>query len=128
MDDCDPMFRFPVVLASLGLAINLALWSVPITLGAAALPHVVLSDIPVVSAAIGGTTATDSDPRGIRDALVALLGAEIDALHVANVALQPNPPSDLGAQATRAGHRVDDAAVAYLEVVKSILDGLPNHR
>lgn len=122
------MLRFPLVMATIGLAIQCVLWSVPATLGAATLPHQLASDIPGLGTLLSANHSDTSARVGVRDALVGLIGAEVDALQVAQIALRPNAPADLGLRASRAGEQVQDSALTYVRVVESILDSLPNHR
>ncbi|GAC1319312.1 MAG: hypothetical protein NVSMB2_14550 [Chloroflexota bacterium] len=122
------MLRFPLLLATVGVAIQCVLWSVPATLAVAALPHTIAADVPGIGSLLNAPRADSSARVGIRDALVGLIGAEVDALQVAGIALQPNPPAELGVRADRSGAQVQDAALTYARVVKSILDSLPNHQ
>src|SRR5260221_5945826 len=95
-----PVMRGTLVLASLGLAFNVLLWSVPLFVGAAALPHALFPDsAPTLARALETAESTAKPTPSLQDALLQLFGAESEALHVAGVGLQPDPPSDLAAHA-----------------------------
>lgn len=122
------MFRFPLLIATVGLAIQCVLWSAPATPGATGLSHQLVADVPGVGTLLSATRVDISARVGIRDALTGLIGAEVDALQVAGAALHPGPPADLAMRATRAGDQLHDAGLAYVRVIEPILDSLPNHQ
>src|SRR6266545_2481886 len=101
--------RGTLAMASSGLAFNFVLWTVPVLVGAAALPHALFPDhTPTLAQALDSVERTAGPTPSLPDALVQLIGAESEAMHVAGVALQPNPPANLAQQANRAGGRVNE--------------------
>jgi hypothetical protein len=117
------MLRFPLVLAALGLAIEIMLWSLPGLAAAAGVPRLVDQQraIPPYSSPQRAQETWPSDvPLPL--ALMALIGAEAQALHVAAEGLQQPPSDDLSQQATHAGLRVASAARTYAASVQSALE------
>ena len=87
------MSRLFLLCATFGLAFSRALWSVP----------------SVVAA----------QPSSVHDALVGLIGAEVDAMLIASLAIeQPRTPR-LGERATAASARVLDAVHDYVTAVQA---------
>ena len=99
-------------MATLRLALNLALWSVPPLVGTSALAHFVAPDtVPPLPEVLAAAEPTAGPVPSLPDALIQLIGAESEALEVAWTALQPGPtPDDLATRANHAAARVLDAA------------------
>jgi hypothetical protein len=117
-----PMFRLPLLLAGFGLAIEVMLWSLPGLAAASGLPRPVGQEraIPLYTSLQRAQDELPSDAP-FPSALVALLSAEAEALHVAAEGLRQPPPEDLSAQATHAGLRVESAVRTYAGSVRSVL-------
>ena len=120
------MLRASTLLAALGLALNVMLWSVPGLVAASALPHAVLPEsAPTLPSLLASAERAAGPTPGVPDALVQLIGAEAEALQVAGAALRQPAPADLGPTASAAGARVLDAASRYVRSAQGTLDGLP---
>jgi hypothetical protein len=118
------MLKGALTLASLGLAFNVILWSVPGMVAASALPHALFPEaMPALSQALASAEGRTGATVSLPDALLQLIGAESEALEVANAALQPGtPPADLSARANAAGARVLDAAYVYVHSAQAVLN------
>src|SRR4051794_20757473 len=102
--------RASLVVASFGLAVNFILWTVPIVVGAATLPHDFFPEsAPALADTLRHAEHTSGAPPSLPAALVQLTGAEPAALPAAGRALQQPLPADIGPQADRAGNHVKDA-------------------
>ena len=87
------MVRVTVLLATLGLAINVILWSVPGLVAARGMARVASPDLaPNLAEALRAARAEAGPTPSLKDALIGLLGAEAEALEVAGAAIQ-NPRS-----------------------------------
>ena len=110
-------------MASLGLALNLMLWSVPALVGASAVPHLVL---PNTAPTLAETLAAVENKSGVTpslpEALVQLIGAEAEALQVAGQGLQQPLPDDLAAKANHAGVRVLQAVTTYVRSANAVFN------
>jgi hypothetical protein len=103
-----------MVLATLGLAMNVMLWSMPGLVAASALPHALFPDsAPTLASLLASAESGAGQSPGLADALVQLIGAEAEALQVAGAALRQPAPADLGPSANAAGARVLSAVNAY---------------
>jgi hypothetical protein len=113
-------------MATLGLAINFVLWSIPVVVGATALPHALFPDsTPTLAqalATLSPSAPTASPALSLSDALLQLVGAESEAMHVAGAALQQPLPADIGPQADHAGVRVQDALETYLRAAQNVVE------
>jgi hypothetical protein len=89
-----------MVLATLGLALNVLLWSVP-------------GFVAASGAAQSAHRGPNSRPS-VPVAMVGLLGAELDAVRVAGVAIENPRSPHLGETADRAGGRVLAAVRVYV--------------
>jgi len=116
------MFRTSILLPTLGLAIHLALWSVPALVAGSVLPHALLADTTSTLTSLAVPARTS--PNMI-DGLIQLIDAEFEALHVAGAALQQPTPTDIGPTATAAGARVLAATAQYVQAARVALDSLP---
>ena len=116
------MFRSSILLATLGLAINVVLWSVPAVVASSAVSHAVFPDAP---STLSSLAASAGPSPNLMDALIQLIDAEVDAVHVAGVALQQPTPDDIGPKATAAGARVLAATTHYVQAARDALDSLP---
>ena len=106
-------------MASLGLAFNLFLWSIPAVVAAATIPHVLFPNSgPTLAQAID---ITQKHSPSMADALTQLIAAESEALQVAGEGLQSPPPADLAQQADHAGNRVKDAITVYVQSAQNAL-------
>ena len=112
--------------ATLGLAVNFILWSIPVVVGATALPHALFPEAaPPLAQALSmmsPSASYASSAPSLSDALLQLVGAESEALHVAGVALQQPLPPDIGSQADHAGRRVEDALLTYLRAAQNVVE------
>jgi hypothetical protein len=116
------MFRIPILMATLGLAFNLLLWSVPAFVAASALPHAVFPDnAPTLSGALAQAEHAAGPMPSLPDALLQLIGAESEALQVAGLGLQTPPPADLAPRADHAGARVLDTVTVYIRSASAVL-------
>ncbi len=59
------------------------------------------------------------------DALIQLIGAELEAVHVAGAALQQPTPADIGPTATAASARVLAAMTHHVQAARDALASLP---
>jgi hypothetical protein len=117
------MVRVTVLLATLGLAINVFLWSVPGLVAARGMARVASPDLaPNLAEALRAARAEAGPTPSLKDALIGLLGAEAEALEVAGAAIQNPRTPDLGPRADRAGNRVIDAARTYVRAAQAALD------
>ena len=133
------MPRIPLLMASLGLAVNVLLWSVPLLVAGSALPAALppalgsavgpalgadhaLGDTPSLSEALASAERGAGPVPGVPDAFVQLVGAEAEAMTVAGQALQQPDRPDLGPRATHAGARVEQAMHTYIASVAAALD------
>lgn len=108
------MPRFPLVLASLGLSFNVILWTVPgIVAASVALP----GSASNVAQQIGAQHSSSS----VRDALIGLIGAEVDAMHVAALAIEQPRTPHLAETANASSARVLDAVRNYVTTVQTTL-------
>jgi hypothetical protein len=108
-------------MATFGLAINLMLWSVPLTVGAAGLPHALFpTSMPDLAQVLDAAQRTSGPSTNLLDALVQLVGAESEALQVAGIALQQPLPADIAPRADAAGLRVREAVVAYVRAFEAL--------
>jgi hypothetical protein len=115
-------------MATLGLALNLLLWSVPAALGAAALPHALFpNDTPDLASTLSGAPGTPGATPSLLEALVQLVGAESDALQVAGLGLQQPAAPDLAPRANDAGTRVLDSARTYVLAAQALVDQITPH-
>jgi len=122
-----PVPRGFALLATLGLTINLFLWSVPAFVAASALPHVISPDrAPELAQALATAERSAGATPGITDALLSLIGAESEAMQVAGMGLTQPPPPDLAVRADHAGNRVLDAVTVYVHAVAAVVDHHPN--
>jgi hypothetical protein len=113
-------------LASFGLAFNLFLCSIPVVVAAAAMPHAIFGNsAPSLAQALDNTQQHAGLTPSLADALIQLVAAESEALHVAGEGLQSPPPANLGQQADHAGNRVKDAVTAYVRAAQNALDHAP---
>jgi hypothetical protein len=110
-------------MATLGLACNLLLWTVPASVGAAGLAHVFLRDTAPALADSLQTPArrTDGVTPNLLTALRQLIGAESEALQVAGLGLQQPTPADLGPRADAAGVHVLQAVSTYISAAQSLV-------
>jgi len=83
-----------ILLATLGLAVNILFWSVPAFVAAAPFAHRAPTTRPSVPVA-----------------LVGLLSAELEAVQVAGVAIEHPSTPNLGQRADQAGARVHDPVI-----------------
>jgi hypothetical protein len=114
------MPRVSIVLASLGLALNLVLWSVPsLFASSSALQYALNGHQPSLAAQV--TTHPLLAGSNPRDALVRLIDAEVEAMQVAGLAIQEPQAPDLGPRADAAGARVLEAVASYVQVVRAAL-------
>ena len=117
------MLRVPLLVATLGLALNVMLWTVPILVAGAALPGALFPDtVPTLSAALHTAEHNALPTPGVPDALLQLVGAEAEALHVAGQAIQQPDRPDLAAHADAAGAHVESAVATYIRAVAAALD------
>ena len=120
------MIRGALGLASFGLAFNLFLWSIPVVVAAAAVPHAIFGDsAPMLSQALAQVERNAGSTPSLADALVQLVAAESEALQVAGAGLQTPPPANLATQADHAGNRVKDAVTVYVKAAQTTLDHAP---
>jgi hypothetical protein len=120
------MLRVPLLLASVGLAWNLMLWSVPALVLAAGIPHALDPRAPGLGARLGGIEQSAGSQPSLPDALVRLIGAEAEALQVAADGLQQPPPPTLARQADQAGADVLSAVRGYIVAAATVLDHAAN--
>ena len=116
------MLKGPLILASFGLALNVALRTVPAAVGASAMPHPLSEHAPSLAQTLQSAQRPDAAREGISDALLQLIGAESEALQVAGEGLRQPVAADLGVRANQAGAHVLAAATTYVHVVQSALD------
>jgi hypothetical protein len=101
------MPSIPILLATLGLALNVLLWSVP--------------GLVAASAAVPFSLRSPGPRPSIPDALVNLLSAELEAVQVAGVAIENPSTPRLGERADQAGGRVHDAVRRYVAAVQATI-------
>jgi hypothetical protein len=117
------MLRGPIFLATLGLAVNVLLWSVPAQAAVGALPHLLFAQaLPAFPQALASAERSAGQAPSLPNALMVLIGAESEALEVAGLGLKQPTPPDLGPRADRAGARVLDAVVIYVRAASATLD------
>jgi hypothetical protein len=110
-------------MATLGLACNIILWSVPVLVSAAALPHALFpAHAPTSARVLATATRSSGQAPSLPDAFVHLIGAESEALEVAGLALQQPLPRDLAPRADAAGSRVLAAISVYVRAAEALLD------
>jgi hypothetical protein len=114
-------------MATLGLAINVFLWSIPLSVGAAGLSHALFPNAPQVANAFSAPPRSPGSTTSLLDALTALIGAEAEAMQVAGAALQQPLAADIGPRADHAGQRVRTTVIDYLNVAQTLLDRAPKH-
>src|SRR5205085_4915091 len=96
--------------------------SVPAVLAASALPHVMLPDMaPTLADALASARTAPGVSESLPEALINLIGAEAEALHVAGLGLQQPTPADLASRANHAGARVLDAVTIYVRSAQAVL-------
>jgi hypothetical protein len=111
------MPRVSILLASLGLAFSVLLWSVPgLVAASGALQFVFPHDAPNLAERLQG-----QGQPSIMDALVGLMGAEAEAMQVAGVAIENPRTPRLAERADQASARVLAAVRTYIEVVRRAL-------
>jgi hypothetical protein len=114
-----------MVLATLGLALNVILWSVPGLVAASALPHALYGEFaPPLSSLLASAESAAGPSPGMADALLQLIGAEAEALQVAGAALRQPVPADLGPSANAADARVLSAVTTYARSAQRALEHL----
>jgi len=113
------MLKGPLVLASLGLGLNLFLGGIP---GMVAVSSAAYALLPNTAPPQSQTLdEVDSGPdRSLYTALARLIGAESEALQVAGAGLQQPPPVDLAPRADAAGAHVVAAAAAYIRAAQAV--------
>jgi hypothetical protein len=117
--------RFPMLMATFGLAVNMLLWSVPVLVVTSAVPHAVLPEsAPTLASVLASLERAAAPDPSLPDALVQLIGAEAEALQVAGAALRQPTSADLAATAGAAGARVLLAMTTYARSAKGVVDGL----
>jgi hypothetical protein len=110
-------------MATLGLAVNFVLWSVPLTVGAAGLPHALFpNSMPDLARLLAAAPRTEGPTPNLMNALTQLIGAESEALQVAGEALQQPLPLDIAPRADHAGLRVREAVTTYVRSAQAIVD------
>jgi hypothetical protein len=113
------MLRTSIVLASLGLALNLMLWSVPgLVAASSAVQFLRPSDPPDLAVRMTLSADTARTPS-LQDALIGLVGAEVEAMQVAGVAIENPHTPNLAERADAAGNRVLDAVYAYIRAFRA---------
>jgi hypothetical protein len=122
------MLRLLPTIATLGLAVNLALWSIPLVVGASAAPQLLSADpVPTLAQALSAVERTAGPVPSLPEALLQLIGAESEALEVAGFGLQPGPlPDDLASHANHASARVLEAVKTYIRSAQAVLERVPH--
>jgi hypothetical protein len=116
------MFQSSILLATLGLAINMLLWSVPALVAGSVVPHALFPDSTSTLSSLTGFAGTKPN---LTDALIQLMAAEVDGLHVAGAALQQPTPADIGPASTTAGARILAATTEYVQAARDVLNNVP---
>ncbi len=104
------MSRLPLVFACFGLVLSLVLWSVPGLVAASGF----VSLVGASGGLVEQVGSTDADAASLKDALVGLMGAEVEAMQVAGVAIENPHTPNLGARADAAGNHVVVAVHQYV--------------
>jgi hypothetical protein len=94
-----------MLLATLGIALNVLLWSVP--------------GFVAASGAAQFAQGTPHPRPSVPDALVGLLGAELEAIQIAGVAIENPRTPRLSERADHAGGRVLEAIKRYVAAVQA---------
>ncbi len=115
------MLEGPLLLATFGLAFNLFLWGIPGMIGAAGIAHALFpASTPTLAESLGTLERNAGVTPSLPDALVQLIGAEVEAMHVAGDGLQQPTPEDLVPRANHASGRVLDAVQVYIQAARAI--------
>jgi hypothetical protein len=117
------MFRpISIVASTLGIAANLTLWSVPLLVGASAVPTLLSPhNAPTLAQALTSAEHNAGQTPGLLDGLTQLIGAESEALDVAGAGLAQPTSVDLGPRAEHASGRVLDAVSTYVRSASAAL-------
>jgi hypothetical protein len=122
------MVRTPLLMASLGLAVSVVLWSVPAMVGASGLARVLFPNgMPTLGQALATAERSAGPHPGLLDALTQLIGAQAEALEVTGLGLLQPPPVDLAPRANRAGARVLDAVQSYVRAAADVVGTTTRH-
>ncbi|HEY3062486.1 MAG TPA: hypothetical protein VGL99_26230 [Chloroflexota bacterium] len=114
------MPRFGILVASFGLAVRLLLWSVPGLVAASGAVQLLWpSDDPNPAERL--RLEKRAAPPSVQDALVGLIGAEVEAMEVAGVAIENPHTPRLAERADSAGERVLLAVRTYVRAVQAAL-------
>jgi hypothetical protein len=119
------MLKGPMVLASVGLGLNLVVWGIPGMLAASGAQHLLPSTSGLVET-LGSLERYAGPTPSLPEAFVQLIGAESEALHVAGSALQQPTPADLSPRATAAGTRVQAAVGTYIRSAQVLINHTPH--
>jgi hypothetical protein len=114
------MPRVSLLLASLGLALNVLLWSVPGLVTASAAVQLLLPIEPPNLLERLAQPAHRQAAPSLQDALVGLMGAEVEAMQVAGIAIENPRASRLAERADAAGNRVREAVLTYIRAFERI--------
>jgi hypothetical protein len=107
------MFRTSILLATLGLALNMLVWSVPgLVLASGIAQFALAGDGPTLVQRLTANHSPTARPT-VPAALVGLLGAELEAIQVAGVAIERPSTPRLAEKADQAGGRVLEAVRVY---------------
>jgi len=110
------MSRVSIGLASLGMAFNLLLWSVPALVAASNVGQLVAPSAPNLAEQLPGT----GQQKSLQDALIGPMGAEAEAMQVAGAAIQDPYTPHLSERANTSGTRVLQAVQDYVKAFEKL--------
>ena len=114
------MLKGPLLLATLGLALNVCLWGIPGMVAASGAVHLISPSTPTIAEALNQIERDASPTPSLPDALVQLISAEATAMQVAGAALQQPTPQDMVPRANAAGAQVLGAVQTYVRAEQAI--------